>query len=250
MAPFDLGGRVVLVTGASAGIGRATAALLAELGATVIANGRDQGRLEATVAALSGGPHLAAPFDLLDIDAIPAWLKGLAAERPLHGIAHCAGVQLSRAVRQFDLAHFDQVMHANLASALALARGLRQAGVHAAESAMVLVASVGAYIGQPSNIVYGASKAGLIAAARGLAMELLRDGIRVNAVAPALVETEMAERTRRTMSEAQFGALLDRHPMGIGKPDDVAHAIAFLLGDGARWINGVTLPVDGGHLAR
>jgi NAD(P)-dependent dehydrogenase (short-subunit alcohol dehydrogenase family) len=224
--------------------------VLAGLGATVIANGRDQGRLDATVAALPGGPHVAAPFDLLDIDAIPAWLKGLAADRPLHGIAHCAGVQVSRAVRQFDVAHFDQVMHANLASALALARGLRQAGVHAAECAMVLVASVGAYIGQPSNIVYGASKAGLIAAARGLAMELLRDGIRVNAVAPALVETDMAERTRRTMSEAQFAALLDRHPMGIGKPEDVAHAIAFLLGDGARWINGITLPVDGGHLAR
>jgi NAD(P)-dependent dehydrogenase (short-subunit alcohol dehydrogenase family) len=247
---FDFGERLVLVTGASAGIGRATAELLARLGATIVANGRDQARLDATLAALHGTGHRAAPFDLSSIDAIPAWLKQLAAERPFDGIAHCAGLQVARAVRQFDVAHFDQIMHANLASALALARGLRQQGVHAPSAAMVLVSSVGAYIGQPSNIVYGASKAGLVAVARGLAMELLRDGIRVNAVAPALVETDMAERTRRTMTEAQYAALLDRHPMGLGKPEDVANSIAFLLGDGARWINGVTLPVDGGHLAR
>lgn len=250
MVSFDLGGRVVLVTGASAGIGRATAEFLARQGATIIANGRDAARLDATVAALDGTGHRAAPFDLAQIDAIPAWLKGLAADAPFAGIAHCAGVQVARAVRQFDLAHFDQIMHANLASALALARGLRQQGVRVDGAAMVLVSSVGAFIGQPSNIVYGASKAGLISAARGLAMELLRDGIRVNAVAPALVETEMAERTRRTMTEAQYAAILDRHPMGLGKPDDVANAIAFLLSDAARWINGITLPVDGGHLAR
>jgi NAD(P)-dependent dehydrogenase (short-subunit alcohol dehydrogenase family) len=112
-----------------------------------------------------------------------------------------------------------------------------------------LVASIAGLIGQPGNIVYGASKAAMIGATRGLAMELLRDNIRVNCVAPALVETAMAEKTRNSMTPAQFQYIVDQHPMGIGKPEDVANAIAFLLSDSARWVNAVCLPVEGGYLA-
>ncbi|MGQ9371555.1 SDR family NAD(P)-dependent oxidoreductase [Azospirillum sp. A39] len=249
--PVDLAGARVLVTGASAGIGRATAVLLARAGARVVLNGRDEGRLAETRAALDGEGHRTAPFDLADGDAVPAWLKEQATlAGPFDGIAHCAGLQVGKPVRAVDQAFFDQTLHANLLSALALARGFRQKGCHGPRGAMVLVASVAAFIGQPGNVVYAASKGGLVAAARGLAMELLRDGIRVNCVAPAMVETEMMERFRRTTTADQFAAIRAAHPMGFGRPEDVAAAIAFLLSDAARWINGVTLPVDGGYLAQ
>lgn len=247
----DLSGRHILVTGASAGIGRATAVLAARLGARVTANGRDPARLAETLALLAGEGHRAAAFDLSDTDAIPAWMKGQAgAGGPFDGLAHCAGVQVGKPVRAVDRGFFDQILHTNLLSALALARGFRQKGCHPGQGAMVLVSSVAAEIGQPGNVVYSAAKGGLVSATRGLAMEFLRDGIRVNCVAPAMVETEMMERFRQTTTADQFDAIRAAHPMGFGKPDDVAAGIAFLLSDASRWINGVMLPVDGGYLAK
>lgn len=249
--PFALAGRRILVTGASAGIGRATALQAARLGARVTLNGRDTARLAEALDTLPGDGHRCAPFDLADTDAIPGWLKSEAeAAGPFAGIAHCAGVQIGKPVRAVDEAFFDRIMHVNLLSALALARGLRQKGCVSGGAAMVLVASVAAMIGQPGNVVYSASKGGLVSAARGLAMELLRDGIRVNCVAPAMVETEMMERFRRTTTAEQFEAVVAAHPMGFGRPEDVAAPIVFLLSDAARWINGALLPVDGGYLAR
>lgn len=252
MSPLvDLTGRHVLVTGASAGIGRATALLAARLGARVTINGRDAGRLAETLALLPGEGHRVAAFDLSDSDAIPGWVKAQAeAGGPIAGLAHCAGVQIGKPVRAVDRAFFDSILHANLLSALALARGLRQKGCHAEPAALVLVSSVAAEIGQPGNVVYSAAKGGLVSATRGLAMEFLRDGIRVNCVAPAMVETEMMERFRRTTTADQFEAIRAAHPMGFGRPEDVASAIAFLLSEASGWINGVMLPVDGGYLAK
>lgn len=253
---YAFSGRRVLVTGASSGIGRACAIVLAGLGARVIVSGRNEARLAETLGAMPGAGHAAAPFDLTDCDEIPTWVKGLAMDGALSGIAHCAGTQSSKPVRGVDAAYFDQVMRANLLSALALARGLRQkgccdvGGADGGGGAMVLVSSVAAFIGQPGNVVYSASKGGLVSAARGLAMEMLRDKIRVNCVAPAMVETEMMERFRQTTTAEQFERIREAHPMGFGRPEDVAAAVAFLLSDAARWINGVCLPVDGGYLAQ
>lgn len=246
---FDLTGRRILVAGASSGIGQATALLLASLGAHVVLNGRDAGRLEAVLGQLEGEGHGIAPFDLAELDGVPAWLKrDVCAQGPLDGLAYCAGVQASLPVRSFSAAHFDKIMHANLGSALALARGFRQRGCCNEGASIVLVASIGGFLGQPGNVVYGASKAGLMSAARGLAMELLRDGIRVNSVAPAMVDTAMSRRAFGEMSEAQVEGILKRHPMGMGKPEDVAGPIAFLLSHASRWMTGTNLTVDGGHM--
>ena len=88
-----------------------------------------------------------------------------------------------------------------------------------------------------------------MAATKALAVEFMRDGIRVNCVCPALVETEMADRFRSTMSAEQWQDYIAQYPMGIGQPIDIANSVAFLLSDAARWINGTTLVLDGGLLA-
>ena len=116
-------------------------------------------------------------------------------------------------------------------------------------ASLVLLSSVSALVGQASNVVYCASKGAVLAATRALAVELMRDGIRVNAVLPALVETEMADRFRATMTEAQWQGYVAQYPMGIGRPEDIANAVGFLLSDASRWINGIGLVVDGGVLA-
>jgi NAD(P)-dependent dehydrogenase (short-subunit alcohol dehydrogenase family) len=248
--PMALTGRRVLVTGASSGIGRATAQGLAALGASVIATGRDAARLAATMETLDGTDHRSVAFDLAAIDMIAPFVQKLASEGGvLSGIAHCAGIQLGKPVRVTDQAFMDQMFRVNVESGIALARGFRQRGVAAPGASLVLLSSVSALVGQASNVVYCASKGAVLAATKALAVELMRDGIRVNAVLPALVETEMAERFRATMTEAQWQGYLAHYPMGIGKPEDIANAIGFLLSDASRWINGIGLVVDGGVLA-
>lgn len=252
--PMDLTGRRILVTGASAGIGRATAVMLSRLGARLVLNGRDEERLAETADRLDGddegGGHAIAPFDLSDLEAVPGWIKGLCADdAPFDGIAHCAGIQTLRPIRIFSAAFFDEVMRANLGSALALARGLRQKGCHAERAAMALISSTAATAASPGNVVYAASKGGIIAATKGLAVELLSDGIRVNCVVPSIVETELIERGKQKLTADQYEHLRTLQPLGFGHPDDIAHMIAYLLADTSRWMTGSIVTVDGGRTA-
>ncbi len=248
--PMDLTGRHILVTGASAGIGRATALVLARLGARLTLNGRDQDRLDRTLAQLPGTEHATAAFDLAELDAVPAWVKGLAQSRgPFNGLAHCGGTQALRPVRSFRAGFFDDVQRTNLGSTLALARGFQQNGCTQKPAAMVFVSSTAGIKSAPGNIVYATSKAGVIAATKGLAIELLATGIRVNCVAPAIVETELIQRVRNALTPEQYEGLVKTQPLGIGDPVDVGHAVAYLLADTGRWITGTTLCVDGGATA-
>jgi len=246
-SPFDLTGRRVLVTGASGGIGRATALAAARLGARVLVGGRDRERLEETAALLPGDGHRISPFDLSQTDAVPAWMRAeCEAWGPLDAVVHCAGLHVPRPIRSVDAAFFERMMNVNLLSALTLTRGFRQKGCNPGAGAMVFLSSLAALNGPPAHVVYAAAKGGLISAARGLAIELLRERIRVNALAPGIVDTEMTRRSRVTLTPEQFDALLATHPMGFGSPEDVANAAIFLISDASRWINGVVLPVDGG----
>lgn len=248
--PLEFSGKRVLITGASTGIGRACSILLSQLGATLVLNGRNETELNKTLIALDDGDHVIAPFDMALTDELADWVKSLTKEHGyIDGLAHCAGIQITKPIRVFDQAFFDQTMHVNLASAMAIAKGFRVKRDRSKQGAIVFVSSIAGLIGQTGNTVYGASKAGLMSLTRGLSMELLRDNIRVNCVAPALVQTDMALRTQNSMTNAQYQHMLDQHPMGVGKPEDVANAVAFLLSDAARWINAVTLPLEGGYLA-
>jgi NAD(P)-dependent dehydrogenase (short-subunit alcohol dehydrogenase family) len=248
--PLDLSGRHLLVTGASSGIGRATAVLASRLGARVTLTARDPARLEATLSQLQPGDHATAAFDLSAIDAIPKWLRGIAETRgSFGGLAHCAGIQVSKPVRALDAAFMASTFEVNVASGLSLARGLRQRGCCSPGASMVLVSSASAFVGQAANVVYCASKGAVVAATRALAVELMRDGIRVNCVCPALVDTEMAAKFRTVMSESQFEEYTKQYPLGIGRPEDIAGAIVFFLAETGRWMTGTSLLVDGGALA-
>ena len=248
--PMNLEGRTILVTGATSGIGRATAVYLSRLGARVIASGRHQERLDAVLAELEGNGHLGRIFDLADLDAIVPWLKALCAEvGPLNGIAHCAGVQATRPIQAVKPDFVMDVLTQNLGAALMLAQGFRLKACHGDPASLVYVSSSAALKTAPGNVVYAASKGGIVSAVRGLGVELVRDGVRVNAVAPAMVDTPMSDQFRAILSEENFQRVVDMHPLGLGRPDDVAAAIAFLLADTSRWITGSILTVDGGFLA-
>lgn len=248
--PMDLTGKTILVTGASSGIGKATAIYLSRLGGRLIICGRDEGRLQETCAALEGEGHLIRAFDLSQLDQIVPWLKGVCAEvGPLHGLAHCAGVQATRPIQAINPAFVEDVLLQNLGASLMIAQAFRLKACHHPGASLVYVSSSAALKTAPGNVVYAASKGGIISMVKGLGVELVRDQVRVNAVAPAMVDTPMSDQFRTVLSEENFQRVIDLHPLGLGRPDDVAGAIAFLLADTGRWITGSVMCVDGGFLA-
>lgn len=249
--PMDLAGSTVLVTGASGGIGRETAVLLSSLNARLILTGRNRERLEQTLSCLSGEGHRIEPFDLARTEQIPQWLRSLTAEAgPLRGLVHAAGQQLTSPIRFAAVQSMEELFRTNLLSAIMLVRGFCQKNCHAAEGGIVFVSSVMGLVGKRDISAYGATKAALIGLAKSLAVELARDRIRVNCVAPAFVQTEMLAGVRELLSPEQFEALEKAHPLGFGTTRDGANAIAFLLAGTGRWITGSVLVVDGGYSAQ
>ena len=249
--PLDLSGRAILVTGASSGIGRETAILLSRLGARLILVARDAERLGQTRNVLEGSDHWVEPFDLIKTDEIPAWMETLARKTgPLAGLVHAAGVQQTAPLKTVDPADIDAIMRINVTAAAMLVKGFRQRSVRASSGSVVLVASVMGLVSEAGMSAYSASKGALVSLARSLSLELAHERIRVNCVAPACVQTPLFDRMKKAFTPAQISAITTAHPLGLGRPIDVAYAAAYLLADTAAWVTGSTLVVDGGYTAR
>ncbi len=249
MNPLDLTAKTIMVTGASNGIGRSTAIYLSRLGAKIVAVGRNQARLDETLAALKGSEHHSYSLDLTDVEALPTWMKAVAVEvGPLYGLVHSAGMVLNRPLRVLTYSDYSAIMRINLDAAVMLSKGFRQKGVrNESGSAIVYLSSVTAFKPKPALAAYAASKGALISLARTLARELAADKVRVNCVCPGLVQTNMVTDLSEAIPEEQIKALMSEYPLGIGSPDDVAYAVAFLLAPAARWITGTALVIDGGY---
>ena len=248
--PLALDGRRVLVTGAASGIGLATCALLSRLGARVVAVDSDSEGLARASAVTGAAESLS--FDLREIELIPAWLADSAqAGGRFAGLVHAAGVSSIVPARLLDPAKYRDVMLVNAEAALALARGFQHKSVcDAAGGSIVFVSSVVAFAGSPGAAAYGMSKAALIGLAKSLAVELAARRIRVNCIAPGFVKTPMYERLAGLWSAEQAAHVEAQHPLGLGEPEDVANAAAFLLADTGRWITGSVMVVDGGYTAQ
>jgi NAD(P)-dependent dehydrogenase (short-subunit alcohol dehydrogenase family) len=246
--PLELTGRSILVTGASSGIGRETAYLISQLGGRLALVGRSEERLSKTRQLLEGDGHVVEPFDLSAIDEIPRWLKGVSARTgPFHGLVHCAGLHKLRPLRILDAKAVEETMGVNVGAAIGLAKGFCQKGVCAPHSSIVFLSSVTGLTGQSGHAAYAASKGAIIALTRALAVEVAGLDIRVNSVAPGVVLTEMGQQLLDTLTPEQSAVLETMHPLGLGRPNDVANAIVFLLAQTSRWITGTTLVVDGGY---
>jgi NAD(P)-dependent dehydrogenase (short-subunit alcohol dehydrogenase family) len=249
--PMDLSGRNIIVTGASSGLGRETSILLSQLGAHVVLVGRNETEMQKTLSLMEGSDHYVKIFDLTEVDEISKWMKAIATEiGPLSGLVHSAGISVTLPLRGTSTKMLEEIMRINFTAAVNLTKAIRLKGVRAESVSIVYITSLAGLTGTPGLSVYSGSKGALISFCRSAAVELAKEGVRINSVAPGLIMTEMGEKTKTILPTEHFEALEEKHPMGFGSPIDVANAVAFLLADTGKWITGTTLVVDGGFLTR
>ncbi|MCE5267207.1 MAG: SDR family oxidoreductase [Planctomycetaceae bacterium] len=250
--PMDMTGRAVLVTGASSGLGRAAAIALSRLGARVFLLARDEVRLCETLAALEGDGHGHLSFDLNSVDDIPKVMADIAGRfSPLSGIAHFAGLMQTKPLQASKPADYESLYRVNVIAGMQLLRSCAARGIVTdAGAAVVLVGSVMSLVASPGQGAYAASKAAVLGLVRTSALELARFRVRVNAVLPAHVSTQGADTSNHHLTPEQMEQFERKHPLGFGRPEDVANAAAFLLSDASRWITGSALTVDGGYTAQ
>jgi NAD(P)-dependent dehydrogenase (short-subunit alcohol dehydrogenase family) len=247
----NLESKLILVTGASSGIGRDTAMLLSRLGARLCLIARNEERLRQTEGQLQGGGHASYPFDLEDADGLPALMKTMVQTHgPFHGVVHSAGILQLMPISGVNAKRFEKTMRVNVLAGIMMVRGLAQKDCHTTgKASAVLLSSTAALIGSPGQAMYCASKGALMSFAKEAAVELAPLGIRINCVAPAAVRSEMLDQLQKSVPEHHFKQMEKDHPLGFGTTLDVANAVAFLLGDTGAWITGTTLVVDGGVTA-
>lgn len=246
-----LAGRTYLVTGASSGIGRASAMAIAALGGRVIAAGRDETRLQATLDDLTGTHHATSVQALNDADQTAEWLGTIAETHgALAGVFHAAGVELIRPAKLTKQEHLDQVFGSSLFAAFGVARAASKKNVIVDGGSIVFMSSVAGSTGQQGMTAYSAAKAGIDGMVRSLACELAPRRIRVNSIAAGAVDTAMHQRLTAGAGDDAVATYERSHLLGFGEAADVANAAIFLLGDASRWITGTTLVADGGYMAR
>ncbi|HEU4703275.1 MAG TPA: SDR family NAD(P)-dependent oxidoreductase [Conexibacter sp.] len=254
---FD--GRVALVTGASSGLGRAIALALGAEGAAVGAMGRDAATLADTVGAIeaAGGRALALAGDVRSGAAVEdAVARVVEAFGGLDAVAHAAGVNRGGDAQELSEDEWDELLETNLKSCFLLAKhavpAIRAGG---RGGAVVNVSSIFAQAAIPGAGAYAASKAGVEALTKVMALDHAAEGIRFNVVAPGSMRTPMVERELARLAPAEAEALLAgverAYPIGrLVTVEEVAATVLFLLSDAATGITGVCVVVDGGRLAR
>jgi NAD(P)-dependent dehydrogenase (short-subunit alcohol dehydrogenase family) len=248
---YSLESRNILITGASSGIGRQCAISCSKMGARVILVGLEIDKLQETVSLMEGSDHIYFDQDITEYEKLESVIKESVDKLgPIHGFIHSAGIEMSRPLKILKAENFEKVLAVNAIAAFEIIRILSKIKNLPSEGASyVLISSVMGVLGDIGNVAYCSSKGALLSAGKAMALELAPKKIRVNCVLPGVVETEMSKQLFLTISEESKNSILKMHPLGLGKPEDIANACIFLLSGASRWITGTNFFVDGGYSA-
>ena len=243
--------QLILVTGASSGIGRACAHELIREGATVVASGRDARKLE-EAGASSPDPQRwhSAPLDLAgNIDRLADWLGEQRQKHgKFHGLLHAAGELVFDSLEGLTPDQARRHFELNFLAPVFLARAFaRQENSHD-NSSLVVLASISGEHPEKGLLLYGSAKAALIAAVKAMSQEISSRGLRANCVSPAMIDTPMLDGMRARLGDDYMRREIARYPLGLGKPGDVANLACFLLSQKASWITGQNFTMDGGEI--
>lgn len=246
--PFSLEGKTILVTGSSSGIGRGIAIECSKMGAEVILNGRNVDRLNETLRMLEGEGHQILSADISKQEEIDR----LVAEVPsLDGCVLCAGIPQVCPVKHFKRNDIEDILSVNTVAPIMITSGLLKKKKIRKGSSVVLIESIsGVYVGTKGDVSYNASKAALNGFLKGSALELAAQGIRINAINPGLVPTNILNLTNEMFAESHHtDIMVNSYPLKrYGTPEDIAYGAIYLLSDASNWVTGTNLVIDGGYL--
>lgn len=249
--PLDLSGKNILVTGASSGIGKGIAILLSKMGANIIMVARNEEKLKETCDELEPGDHSYYPLDLSNLEKIGDMVKAVCKDgRKLNGLVHSAGISLTIPLQYLKMDDLKNIMSVNFYSFIELVKHFSNRKYNDNGGSIVAISSISSKVGARGLSAYCASKGALESAVRAMALDLSAKNIRINAVAPGMIATQIYDGLKDIVNNKDFESdLKKRQIMGVGNPEDVAYAAAYLLSDAARFITGTSLVVDGGYLA-
>lgn len=246
MAYCDLTGKIILVTGASSGIGKETAIKISQLGGTLILTGRDKKRLTKTYKSLGGVNHKMIVADLCNEEEIIS----LVAELPqISGLVHCAGIVGPTPTKFIRKENIDSLMRINFEVPVLLTSRILLMKKLLLDSSIVFMSTIATKMPYFGGALYNSAKSAIESYSKTLALELVKRGIRSNCLLPGLVNTPLINNPvgegQMKMVDESLERYLKKYPMGIGEPDDVANAIVFFLSDESRWISGTNLVMGG-----
>lgn len=242
---FSLKERTILVTGASSGIGKATAIECSKQGAKVILLGRDLQRLNLTLSECEGAGHQIIQFDLSEIDK----LSGLVNSLPeLDGVVHNAGVNTKYLVKNINREKIDELFYTNYYAPVLMTQLLLKGKKFKKSASMVFISSISASYASVSNALYASSKGALNSFVRCLAVEIAPRGMRANVIQPGMIETPilkayaLGEELQDFKNSCPLG-----HP---GEPSDIANGCVYLLSEASKFTTGSIITIDGGLTLR
>ena len=241
---MDLSGEIVLVTGASRGIGAAIADLLAARGATVIGTATTESGAQAISARMASAGGVGRVLNVTDSAAVDALVDDISKTiGPVSVLVNNAGITRDQILMRMKDEDWNAIIDTNLSSVYRTSKAVMRGMMKARKGRIINIASVIGVTGNAGQANYAAAKAGIIAFSKSLAKEIGSRGVTVNVVAPGFIDTDMT----RAMPEDAKNALVGQIALGrLGEPADIARAVAFLAGPSASYITGETLHVNGG----
>jgi len=242
--------KIILVTGASSGIGAAVSEVLAEEGYKLALLGRNFNRLKSIQSKIKNSDeHFIIEFDLLNLNSIEEILNNVVSGFGVFsGFVHCAGITRTEPLSRLKPDTFNDIITVNSLAAIEIARVLsKRKNKSDQHVSFVFIGSVMSILGEKGNIAYCASKSMLVSTIKAMALELVSKKIRCNIVSPAYVKTEMFESEIKKFGDFFESNITAKHPMGIGSPINVADLVSFLLSVKSEWITGQNFIIDGGY---
>ena len=245
MQDFLLTDKNILITGASSGIGKATAILASQMGANVVIHGRDIEKLNQTFSELNiNAKHQIIKADLSKADELMDFVKQCPS---LDGVVHCAGIVKPVPAKFIQPKHIEEMFSINYNAVVLINSYLLQQKKINNDASIVLISTISTQHSYFGGALYISSKGALEAYARSLGLEVVNRRIRVNTISPAMVHTEIYENTlKSTLNEEHARKYASTYPLGIGEPKDIANSIVFLLSSASKWITGTIIKMDGG----
>ena len=246
MTPFHLNGKIILVTGASSGIGRQVAISVSKMGGRCVITGRNEQALQETFAQLEGAGHFSVAADLLEASGRERLIGAMQA---VDGFVHCAGNVKAFPIKFLEQKHVDEMMKLNFESPVLLTSGLLKAKKFNRGASLVYLSSISSQFPPKGGAMYGSSKAALESFVKTLAQEVVPMGIRANSISPGMVRTPLYDRAEEAVSKEHMDNHMKSYPLGAGDPEDVANAAIYLLSPASKWVTGINIILDGGFLS-